>query len=225
VLECTQATEDDASDENMRIQFLPLMRVHRGAPAAFAAVMLAMGAPLLADTPPAAAPAAGIQPPGSPAAPGMAPAAKKAVPKAAASPTTKATAAAKTAAAAPTRYLPDRFAGRAGVFYKTVWGVDLLAVKLAESDEIIRFSWRVLDPSRAAQLNNKGAEPSLIDPKAGVSLVVPVMENVGMLRQTATPEAGKSYWMAFSNKGRIVKRGDRVTVVIGQFRAEGLMVD
>jgi hypothetical protein len=46
-----------------------------------------------------------------------------------------------------------------------------------------------------------------------------------MLRQTATPEEGKSYWMAFSNKGRPVKRGDRVTVVIGHFRAEGLVVE
>jgi len=33
------------------------------------------------------------------------------------------------------------------------------------------------------------------------------------------------YWMAFSNKGRLVKRGDRVDVVIGQFRAEGLTVE
>jgi hypothetical protein len=31
--------------------------------------------------------------------------------------------------------------------------------------------------------------------------------------------------MAFSNKGRPVKRGDRVDVVIGKFRAEGLVVD
>jgi hypothetical protein len=51
------------------------------------------------------------------------------------------------------------------------------------------------------------------------------MENIGQLRQVATPEAGKSYWMAFSNKGRIVKRGDRVDVVIGPFRAENLVVD
>jgi hypothetical protein len=29
----------------------------------------------------------------------------------------------------------------------------------------------------------------------------------------------------FSNKGGYVKRGDRVTVVIGKFRADGLVVD
>jgi hypothetical protein len=51
------------------------------------------------------------------------------------------------------------------------------------------------------------------------------MEKVGQLRQSSTPEAGKSYWMAFSNRGRPVKRGDRVIVMIGRFKAEGLVVE
>jgi hypothetical protein len=123
------------------------------------------------------------------------------------------------------RYLPDPFAGRAGVYYRALWGIDSPSVKWAESGELVRFSWRVLDPVKAAALNDKMAEPSLIDPQAGVSLVVPTMEKIGPLRQSATPEAGKSYWIAFSNKGRRVKRGDRVNVVIGPFRAEWLTVN
>ena len=125
----------------------------------------------------------------------------------------------------PSHYLPNRFAGRAGAYYKVVWGIDSLSVKWTESGEIIRFAWRVLDPERAKVLNDKKIEPSLIDPKAGLSLVVPQMEKIGQLRQSQTPEAGKSYWMAFSNRGRLVKRGDRVDVVIGPFRAENLVVD
>lgn len=124
----------------------------------------------------------------------------------------------------PTRYVVERGA-IAERHYKIVWGIDTLRVKTAESDQMIRFSWRVLDPQRAAPLNDKKIEPALIDQQAGVSLVVPVMENIGQLRQVAPPQAGKSYWMAFSNKGRLVKRGDRVNVVIGPFRAEGLVVD
>jgi hypothetical protein len=123
------------------------------------------------------------------------------------------------------RYKPDRFAGRAGEFYKLVWGVDALGVKTVESGEVIRFSYRVLNPVRARMLNDEKAEPSLIDPRAGVSLVVPSLEKVGKLRQIESPEEGKSYWMAFSNKGQYVKRGDRVNVVIGTFHAEGLVVD
>jgi hypothetical protein len=123
------------------------------------------------------------------------------------------------------RYRPDRFAGRAGTYYRTVWGVDSLVVKWGESGEVIRFSYRVLDADKAQVLNDKKSEPSLIDPQAGVRLVVPSMENVGQLRQSAPPENGKAYWMVFSNKGRLVKRGDHVSVVIGAFRAEGLVVD
>jgi hypothetical protein len=102
--------------------------------------------------------------------------------------------------------------------------VDLLKVKYTESGEVIRFTYRVLDPGKAQPLNEKRNEPSLIDPKAGVKLVVPSMEKVGKLGQSSPPEAGRTYWMAFSNKGRYVKPGHRVNVVIGTFRADGLIV-
>jgi hypothetical protein len=123
------------------------------------------------------------------------------------------------------RYKPSRFSKRAGEYYGLVWGVDSLTVKLVESGEVVKFTYRVLDANKAKALNDKKNEPSLIDPQAGVKLVVPSLEKVGQLRQTATPDDGKVYWMAFSNKGRHVKRGDHVMVVIGRFRADGLVVD
>ena len=122
-------------------------------------------------------------------------------------------------------YRPTRFSKRAIQYYGLVWGVDSLGVWAVESGEIIRFTYRVLDANKAKVLNDKKSDPVLIDPRAGVKLVVPSLEKVGQLRQSSTPEAGKSYWMAFSNKGRLVKRGDRVIIVIGQFRADGLIVD
>src|SRR5204863_1221686 len=123
------------------------------------------------------------------------------------------------------RYEPDRFAGRDGTYYRMVWGVDGLVVKWAESGEVIRFSYHVLDADKAKLLGDKKLEPSLVDPQRGVKLVVPSLENVGQLRQSAPPENGKAYWMVFSNKGRLVKRGDHVNVVIGAFHADGLVVD
>src|SRR6266850_7049665 len=140
-------------------------------------------------------------------------------------PPTGTSAPARPTAAARTRYQADRFAGRAGTHYRLVWGIESLNVKWAESGEMIRFSYHVLDADKAKALNDKKNEPSLIDPQAGVSLVVPALEQVGQLRQSATPKAGVSYWMAFSNSGRHVKRGDRVNVVIGQFHANGLVVE
>jgi len=97
-------------------------------------------------------------------------------------------------------------------------------VKSVESGQMIRFSYRVIDAEKAKGMNDKKATPYLIDEKARVKLVVPSMEKVGQLRQSSTPEPGKSYWMVFSNKGTFVKRGNRVSVVIGRFRVDGLTV-
>jgi hypothetical protein len=130
-----------------------------------------------------------------------------------------------TAGGATRHYHPDPFAGRAGKYYSLVWGVDALTVKAVEAGELIRFSYEVLDPAKATTLNDKKLEPKLIAPDAKAVLVIPSLEKVGQLRQSSTPEAGKSYWMAFSNPRRTVKRGDRVNVVIGQFHAEGLVVE
>src|SRR5882672_3413826 len=80
--------------------------------------------------------------------------------------------------AAPVRYKPDRFAGRAWKYYQLIWGIDSLTVRLVESGEVVRFSYRVVDADKARALNDKKSEPSLIDPRAGVSLVVPRMEKI-----------------------------------------------
>ncbi len=132
---------------------------------------------------------------------------------------------ASSTAKTPSRYHPNRFSKRATIYYGEVWGVDALSVRSVESGEVIRFSYQVVDAEKAQTLNDKKLEPSLIDLQAGVKLVVPSLEKVGQLRQTGTPEAGRFYWMAFSNKGRRVKRGDHVSVVIGQFHADGLVVE
>jgi hypothetical protein len=124
-----------------------------------------------------------------------------------------------------THYTPNHFSKRANMYYRDVWGIEGLVVRSTESGELIRFSYRVLDPERAALLNDKKQQPTLLDPAAGVQLVIPSLEKVGQLRQSSTPEAGRDYWMAFSNPGRHVKKGDRVEVHIGSFQAMGLVVD
>ena len=126
---------------------------------------------------------------------------------------------------APTRYAPKPISRRAELHYDLIWGVSDLTVRAAESNEMIRFSYRVLDPAKAKTLNDEKNAPSLIDPKAGVQLVIPSLEKVGKLRQVSAPEAGRIYWMAFSNKGRLVKPGDRINIVIGNFHANGLVVE
>jgi len=112
----------------------------------------------------------------------------------------------------------------AKTFYSLTWGVDQLSAQLAESGQLVRFSYRVVDAGKAAVLHDKASTANLVDEKARVALQVPVMEKVGPLRQAGPPENGKSYWMAFSNKGNVVRSGHRVSVLVGQFRVDGLLV-
>ena len=119
----------------------------------------------------------------------------------------------------------NRLSQRAEMYYEGVWGVGELRVKSAESGELIRFNYRVLDPAKAAALNDKKMEPELYDAQARVKLSVPQMEKVGKLRQESAPKAGMTYWMAFSNPTLAVKRGHRVDVVIGSFHAANLVVE
>ena len=119
----------------------------------------------------------------------------------------------------------DRLSHRAEVYYEEVWGVGEPRVKVAESGQLIRFDYRVLDPLKAAALNNKKVEPELFDAQAGVRLVIPQMDKIGKLRQESTPKLGMTYWMAFSNPTLAVKRGHHVDVVIGPFRADNLVVE
>ena len=137
----------------------------------------------------------------------------------------KSTATATKPVGTPVPNLPNGLPKRAKMYYAGFWGIDSLRVKAVESGELIRFSWRVLDPEKASALNDKMANPLLLDSQAGVKLVVPTMEKVGQLRQASTPVMDQSYWMTFSNPGRKVKPGDFVSIVIGQFHAIGLVVE
>ncbi len=124
------------------------------------------------------------------------------------------------------RNQPARIANREAAIFEAVWGIEAPSVKAVESGIILRFNYRVLDPAKAKTLSDKKFEPLLQCPEKRVELVVPTMEKVGQLRQAPHEiEAGKTYWMAFSNAGRVIKPGDRVDVVIGTFHARGLMVE
>jgi hypothetical protein len=110
-------------------------------------------------------------------------------------------------------------------FYESTWGVDIIGVKAVESGTMLRFSYRILDADKAQALNDKKVTPELYDLTSHSRLEVPSMEKVGQLRQSSAVEQGHVYWMVFSNPERYVKPGTRVDIRIGQFLAQGLLVE
>jgi len=125
----------------------------------------------------------------------------------------------------PATHRSFRLSTSAREHFRAAWGVDALRVSRVASGSLIRFNYRVTDPAQAAPLVDKNATPVLYAPRARATLSVPVMEKIGPLRQTGTLQAGQEYWVTFSNKGNLVRPGDRVDVIIGRFHADGLTVE
>lgn len=105
------------------------------------------------------------------------------------------------------------------------WGVEVVSLRRTANGHMLDFRYRVLDPEKASSLFVRSTKPHLIHQASGKVLAVPNAGKVGPLRNSNTPKEGRTYWMFFGNTGDLVKPGDKVTVAIGDFRAEDLIVE
>jgi hypothetical protein len=106
------------------------------------------------------------------------------------------------------------------------WGIEVSSIRLSANGYMVDFRYKVLDPQKAATLADPDAKPYLIDQASGVKAYVPRSPKVGPLRQSAEQlTAGKVYFTFFSNRSHRIKPGSKVTVVIGRFKAENLVVE
>jgi hypothetical protein len=103
------------------------------------------------------------------------------------------------------------------------WGIQIMGIRQTAAGHMIDFRYRVLDPKKAGPLFERRTKPYLIDQASGKVLAVPRTAKVGPLRTSEKPQEGRIYWMFFGNPG-VVKPGNKVTVVIGEFKVENLTV-
>jgi hypothetical protein len=120
-----------------------------------------------------------------------------------------------TAAAAPARV--DAMVER--------WGIESRGIRRTSGGFMLDFRFRVLDAAKAAPLFDRATKPYLLDPATGAKFMVPSPPKTGPLRTSEPPREGIVYWMFFANPGRYLGPGAEVTVVIGDFRAENLVVE
>ncbi len=105
------------------------------------------------------------------------------------------------------------------------WGVEIVGPMMSAQGYMVDFRFRVVDPKKALPLLVHDAPAYMYDQKSGARLTVPAPAKVGRLRQTSVQaEAGRTYWVLFWNPALAVHSGDKVTVIIGDFRAQDLVV-
>lgn len=107
------------------------------------------------------------------------------------------------------------------------WGVQVQGIRRSAGGYMLDFRYRIVDSDKARALVDRRWKPYLIDEDTGARLMVPAPAKVGPLRQTMRnggPQGGRTYFVLFANPGQLVRQGQRVTVVIGDFKATGLTV-
>jgi hypothetical protein len=105
------------------------------------------------------------------------------------------------------------------------WGVELVALRLTAGGYMIDFRYRVVDPAKAAPIADLTKEAYLIDELTHEVHRVPCPPKVGSLRQSSGElKAGHIYFIIFGNTALNVRSGSEVAIVIGNFRAEHLVV-
>jgi hypothetical protein len=105
-------------------------------------------------------------------------------------------------------------------------GIKVLRVSYAVGGMKLDLRYRVTDSKKAQQVFTNETPLSLIDQATGRVLGVPNMPKVGKLRQIPNQnEAWRVYWVMFDNPGALVRRGGKVTLVIGDVKIKDLVVE
>ncbi|PKN29474.1 MAG: hypothetical protein CVU64_08085 [Deltaproteobacteria bacterium HGW-Deltaproteobacteria-21] len=105
------------------------------------------------------------------------------------------------------------------------WGVRPLSIRLTGSDHFVDFRYRVSDPEKAAPLMNRRNKAFLKDQESGQVFQVTVSKIGNMRSTTQSPQMGKRYFIMFTNAGKALRKGSKVTVVVDEFTAENLVVE
>lgn len=105
------------------------------------------------------------------------------------------------------------------------WGVKVLGIRRTAGGYMLDFRYRVLDAEKAAPILDRRITPYLEVAETGTKLLVPQAPKLGSMRQTSfAVKPDRNYFIVFANPSQIVEAGDRVSIVVGDFRTGQLAV-
>jgi hypothetical protein len=128
----------------------------------------------------------------------------------------------------PTAYSTQELDPKVVKELKEGWGVELLGIRNTAAGNFMDFRFKVVDAEKSLPLFDHRIKPYVIAEKSEIKLPVPMAAKVGAFRPTnrgKNIKADKIYYMLFGNPDRHVKTGEKVTVVIGDFKVEHLVVN
>ncbi|WP_316369336.1 hypothetical protein [Candidatus Thiodiazotropha sp. CDECU1] len=128
---------------------------------------------------------------------------------------------------APKVTMPELVSDELAKEFADKWGIELISLRLTAAGYMIDFRFRVLDVEKSKPFFDHRIKPHLVVERSNAKLPIPMAAKVGGFRTTNRGQnikPNKTYYMVFGNPDAHVKSGQKVTMVIGGFKAKHLKV-
>lgn len=99
-------------------------------------------------------------------------------------------------------------------------GVEITRVAVSGDGGLVDLRFKVIDPNRAATLHDARTPPAVVDEKTGLVVHQLLMNHA----HSGAFKPGVTYYLVFENPGNWVRRGGRVTVLLGDAQVEHVQV-
>lgn len=107
------------------------------------------------------------------------------------------------------------------------FGIAVEGLRLSAAGSMLDLRYRVIDPIKAAPMLDGKIQPALLDASHDARLGVPDTPVLGRIRQTSRNNkilTDRTYFIMFGNPGKVVRSGDRVSLLLGSVRVADLTV-
>jgi hypothetical protein len=99
-------------------------------------------------------------------------------------------------------------------------GVRITRIAVTGGGGLLDLRFQVLDPNRANSLHDAATPPAVVDEATGLVVRDLLMSHA----HTGKYTAGETYYLVFENPGNWIRRGAKVTVLLGQAQVEHVVV-
>lgn len=103
----------------------------------------------------------------------------------------------------------------------TKWGLSISSVRLSVGGNALDVRYVVMDPGKASLLATNTGKTYLINNSSGTNLINQIPFQPLVAQEMS---AGKTYFTFLPNRGKLVKPGNTVTLVVGGIRSDGFVV-
>ena len=99
-------------------------------------------------------------------------------------------------------------------------GVEITRVAVTGEGGLVDLRFKVVDPDKANALHDERTPPAVVDENSGLVVHQLLMNHA----HSGAFKAGVTYYLVFENPGNWVRRGGKVTVLLGDAQVEHVRV-